>query len=166
MNGVPNRYVLDSSVFIEASRRYYSFDIAPGFWQALIAHTGSVLSIDRVRNEISQAKDDLSQWANNDFHHSFQSTSDAAVVKAYANIIQWAQQQSQYTNAAKAEFAEADNADAWIVAYALATGCVVVTQEVAAPEAKSKIKIPDVCRAFNVPCIDTFEMMRRLGIRL
>jgi hypothetical protein len=29
-------YVLDADVFIEASRRYYAFDIAPKFWDSLI----------------------------------------------------------------------------------------------------------------------------------
>ncbi|GIV50097.1 MAG: hypothetical protein KatS3mg038_0618 [Candidatus Kapaibacterium sp.] len=67
MNGVPNRYLLDTSVFIEAFRRYYSFDIAPGFWNALIAHADSVFSIDRVRDEINKNRDDLSKWANNNF---------------------------------------------------------------------------------------------------
>lgn len=25
-------YLLDANIFIEASRRYYSFDLAPSFW--------------------------------------------------------------------------------------------------------------------------------------
>jgi hypothetical protein len=41
----------------------------------------------------------------------------------------------------------------------------VVTQEVAAPESKTEVKIPDVCKAFDVPCIDTFEMLGNLGVQ-
>nr|BAL56842.1 PilT domain-containing protein [uncultured Acetothermia bacterium] len=168
MNGVPNRYVLDTSVFTQAFRSYYHFDIAPGFWQALAQHAGAgtLLSIDRVKKEIEDGKDDLAKWIENHFHRSFESTADNQVLAAYQRVIQWAMAQGQYTDAAKAKFADADNADAWVVAYALAKDYVVVTQEVAAPQSKHNIKIPDVCRAFNVPCIDTFDMMRRLGIRL
>ena len=39
----------------------------------------------------------------------------------------------------------------------------IVTQEVSAPESKKEVKIPDVCDAFEVPCIDTFEMLEKLG---
>jgi predicted nucleic acid-binding protein len=168
MNGVPNRYVLDTSVFIQAFRLYYHFDIAPGFWQALAKHAGAgtLLSIDRVRKEIDIGKDELAKWAEKHFHRSFKKIADNQVLAFYERVIQWAENQGQYTRAAKDEFAKADSADAWIVAYALAKGCVVVTQEVAAPKAKHKIKIPDVCKAFNIPCIDTFEMMRKLGIKL
>jgi len=168
MNGAPARYVLDTSVFIQAARSYYHFDIAPGFWNAMKQHAGvgTLLSIDRVKHEIDKGKDELAGWTDNHFHDSFESTKDAGVLAAYKKVIQWAYKQPQYTNAAKDEFARADNADAWVVAYALAKRCVVVTQEVSAPQAKSKIKVPDVCRAFSVPYIDTFELMRRLGIKL
>ena len=46
-------YVLDANVFIDAAKRYYAFDIAPGFWDslALLAQIGSVRSIDRVYQE-------------------------------------------------------------------------------------------------------------------
>jgi hypothetical protein len=119
-----------------------------------------------VKDEIDRGKDDLTQWANNDFRVWFESTNDADVLAAYGEVIQWAKMQSQYTSAAKREFAEAENADAWVVAYAKAKGCVVVTQETSAPKSKRKIKVPDVCNAFGVMWIDTFVMMRRLGIRL
>jgi predicted nucleic acid-binding protein len=168
MNSEPTRYILDTSVFIQAYRSYYHFDIAPGFWSALIQHasTGVLLSIDRVKDEIDRGKDDLTQWANSHFHGWFESTAVDDVFATYREVIQWAKAQSQYIDAAKDEFAGAKNADAWVVAYAKAKGCVVVTQEKSAPQSKSTVKIPDVCNAFGVTPIDTFEMMRRLRIRL
>jgi len=33
-------YVLDANMCIEAAQRYYAFDLAPGFWQALLAMLG------------------------------------------------------------------------------------------------------------------------------
>lgn len=46
-------YLLDTNVFIEAARRYYSFDIAPAFWTALLyyAEKGNLHSIDKVKDE-------------------------------------------------------------------------------------------------------------------
>jgi hypothetical protein len=168
MNGAPTRYVLDTSVFTQAARSYYSFAIAPRFWDALTQHarTGAVLSIDRVKGEIDNGKDELKEWANNNFHYSFETTNDDKVLTAYQQVIQWAMGQSQYTNSAKAEFAREDNADAWVVAYAMAKSCLVVTQEQPAPGAKARIMLPNVCQAFGIPFIDTFEMMRKLGIKL
>jgi len=168
MNGEPTCYILDTSVFTQAYRTYYHFDIAPGFWEALLKHasTGVLLSIDRVRDEIDKGKDDLTEWINSKFHDRFESTSDTGVLAAYGEVIRWATAQSQYTDGAKATFANAENADAWVVAYARAKGYVVVTQEKPAQNSRTNIKIPDVCRAFSVKCIDTFTMMRSLGIRL
>jgi hypothetical protein len=45
-------------------------------------------------------------------------------------------------------------------------GYTVVTQEVSAPQSKTEVKIPDLCTAMSVPCIDTFAMLRTLGIKL
>lgn len=168
MSRGPVRYVLDANVFMQARRRYYAFEIAPTFWQALIekARNNLVMSIDRVKMEIDKGKDDLADWANSDFRSWFFSTADSDVIDAYAEIIQWASDQSQFTGAAKAEFASGDNADALLVAYALTKGCVVVTHEQFDSGIKRKIPIPNVCRTFGVPYVDTFQMLRELGVRL
>lgn len=168
MKGGPIRYVLDANVFMEAARRYYAFDIAPTFWQALIQHAqaGTVLSIDRVKNEINKGRDELRNWAKNDFSIWFSSTDDDLVINAYSQVIRWAYRQSQFTDSAKAEFASDDNADAWVVAYAMARSCVVVTHEQLKPGIRHRVPISNVCQAFGIPYVDTFEMIRALGVRL
>jgi len=165
---VPPKYLLDANVFIQAARGYYAFDLAPAFWQALLEHAsnGHLLSIDRVRDEIEQGKDDLAKWAGGTFHSWFASTGDNDVVQAYGRIMQWAQAQPQYSAAAKAQFADVRNADAWLIAYSQAKGCVVVTHEQPAPNAQNRIPIPNVCQAFGVPFVDTFAMLRALGVSL
>lgn len=157
-------YVLDANVFIEAAKRYYAFDIVPSFWKMLVAKAdnGDVSSIDRVRIELLRA--DLSLWANSEFHDFFISTSDPIVIASYREVMAWSQSQSQFTEAAKAEFASV--ADGWLIAYALAKGRVVVTEERLDPNIKRKVKIPNVCQAFDVRYIDTFQMMREMGVRL
>lgn len=89
----PAVYVLDANVFIQASRAYYAFDLAPAFWQALIEHAknGRVRSIDRVMEEIDRGKDDLTTWAGDTFHEWFASTDQGDVFDVYRRIMAWAQ---------------------------------------------------------------------------
>lgn len=158
-------YLLDANVFIEAARRYYAFDLVPRFWEELIriAREGQIESIDRVKKELERGKDALAEWVKEGRFPGFASTDDTQVLQVFAEIMQWVQKQPQYFDAAKAEYA--DGADGWLVAYARIKSCVVVTHEVLSADIKRKVPIPNVCTAFGVPFVDTFEMMRRLGIR-
>jgi len=164
----PCCYILDSDVFIEAARRYYAFDLVSSFWQTLVeqARNGRVQSIDRVKAEIDRGKDDLKEWANGDFHQWFLSTAQPDVIDAYRQIINWAHKQTQFIDAAKAEFSRAENADAWVIAYSMAKDFVIVTHEIYDPSIRRKIPIPNVCRALGVKDVDTFQMLRELGVRL
>jgi hypothetical protein len=159
--------LLDANVFIEACNRYYAFDIVPAFWTKLVelASNVRVLSIDRVKDELQQPVA-LNQWANGSFHSWFVSTNENDVIQAYAAIMQWAQGQTQYSAAAKAEFAGATNADPWLVAYAQVKGLVVVTHETLNTTIKRKIPIPNVCVAFGVQYMDSFAMLRALQVTL
>ena len=75
----------------------------------------------------------------------------------------WVQNSSQFKPEAKSKFAA--GADGWLIAYAQIHNAVVVTQEVSAPKAKSKVPIPDVCQVFGVDYMNTWEMLRQLGVR-
>lgn len=90
-------------------------------------------------------------------------TTQDDVIAAYRDIMTWARDQAQFTDAAKAEFAR--GADGWLVAYAKAKGCVIVTHEQPEPNAKARILIPNVCGAFGIQHVDTFDMLRTLGVR-
>ena len=75
----------------------------------------------------------------------------------------WVQNSSQFKPEAKSKFAAV--ADGWLVAYAQAHNAVVVTHEKFSANAKSRVLIPNVCRKFNVPYLNTYEMLRQLGVR-
>lgn len=159
-------FLLDANVFMQAARDYYAFDIAPGFWQALVDHAnnGQIRSIDRVKAEIDLGNDPLKDWANHSFQQWFESTNADDVVREYQRVMDWVDAQGQWTNAAKAQFAS--GADGWVVAYGVARGCVVVTNEKFNADVKRKVPIPNVCRVFDVDCLDTFELLRKLAVRL
>lgn len=55
-------YLLDSNVFIQAKNFHYGFDFCPGFWD-WIDHShadGTVLSIEKVYDELASGDDELS----------------------------------------------------------------------------------------------------------
>jgi len=168
-------YVLDANVFITAHRTYYSFDIAPGFWKALLkyAESGNIISIDKVENELykghdpknSKMPDKLAIWAKEKFKPYFKSTATEDVIKEYKEIVQWVSENNYYSQAVKNEFASSDLSDSWLVAFAKAYDNVLVTQEKPS-KTKAKVPIPNLCEQFNVPYVDTFQMLRRLGIIL
>ena len=158
-------YVLDANVFIEAARRYYAFDLAPKFWDSLLHHAtnGRIRSIDRIGKELERGKDELAIWMGNHFNQAFASTDETDVVRVFGEIMNWVNNETQFLDIAKADFAS--SADGWLVAYAKVNSYVVVTHETLAPDARRKVPIPNVCRAFKVLFVDTFEMLRMLGVR-
>lgn len=165
MTGAPE-YVIDADVFITAARSYYAFDVAPAFWQGLVreASNGRLVSIDRVKVEIQRGKDDLVKWANDIFHPWFVATTEDDVVEAYREIIVWVQGRDRIFEYAKAAFAS--GADGWLIAYAHAKKCAVVTNEKFEASTRKKVKIPNVCEEFGISYINTFQLLRTLEITL
>jgi len=160
------KYLLDANVFIEAKRRYYAFDVCPGFWDCLVWHhqDACVHSIDRVREELERGGDELKEWVQRTMPAScFASSDEPNVIEQYSQMQVWARQQDQFTETAKAEFA--DKADAWLIAYAKIKSVVLVTHEVLDRYIQKKIPMPNVCEAFNVAYVDTFAMLRDLEAR-
>lgn len=162
------KYILDSNVFIEAHRRYYSFDIAPSFWRFLInkAKENKIISIDRVYKELINGKDKLAEWIEKEFGFAFIETNNASnIIIQYAELMKWANSQTQYSQNAIDEFAQVENADSWIIATAVANKYTIVTHEVLDTTIKKKIPIPNVCEDFNVNYIDTFKLLRELDFK-
>ena len=83
---------------------------------------------------------------------------------SYAQTINWANQNEQYFPAAKAEFASAEIADAFLIATAKAKDMVLVTHEVSGQNSHKKIKIPDVADAMNVRYCTLVDMLRALTV--
>lgn len=161
-------FLVDSDVFITAKNTYYAFGICPGFWEGVIQQheKGRVFSIDRVRNELlaGRKSEDLAQWVTKELPPSFFLDAESGdVPNRYTEIMLWSQRHPAYADSAKAKFAT--GADGWLVAYAKLHDAIVVTNEVGAPNAKSDIKLPDVCAQFGVPVMNTFSMLTELAVR-
>ena len=161
---VERRYVPDTNVLVTAYHHYYAPDICPGFWDSLLHHMVSrrLLIIDRVFEEIISPTA-LVEWTERATSNTYVTTSTQPIADAYRQLIDWVQDNPQFTAAARADFARV--ADGWLAAYAMANGVVVVTNEVSAPQSQSSVKLPDLCRQFGIPCVNTFAMLRELGVR-
>jgi hypothetical protein len=151
-------FVLDANVFITAYQQYYRFDVCPGFWDALVRQHEAqrVCSIDRVRDELLALDDALTQWTKRSALKAFfKGTADKAVIDAFREMVNWVQNENQFTDAAKAEFAAV--ADGWVVAYAQANGLTVATLEEYAADVKKKVPIPNLCLEFKVDYVNTLK---------
>lgn len=162
-------YIVDTNFFIQSHRITYPLDVAEGFWGKVIkiANEKKVISIDKVKNEISKNDDELKKWIKNNLPSDFfKPTDNQEILTSYAQIANWANSKNDfYVQRAINEFLDYNNADAWLVAYALSLkeNGLIITQEISQPNRKNKIKIPDVCNAFNIQYKNTIEMFRSLG---
>lgn len=162
-------YVVDSNFFIQAHRESYPLDVASSFWNKVkqLADEGKIISIDKVKKEIYENKDDLKQWCEDNLPDTFFKDT-TTVLTQYSQVAAWAaSRSSHYLPNALAEFLHADEADAWLVAYALADRSerIIVTHELSEPNRRNKVKIPDACLANGIQCFNTIGMFRQLGER-
>ena len=160
-------YIVDSNFFIQAHRFTYPLDVALSFWNKVkqLALDGKIISIDKVKAEIYDKNDALETWCKNNLPEDFFKSTSQIIDTKYREVTQWAySKRSHYLEKALNEFLDADEADAFIVAYALEdmTSRTIVTQEVSRPEMKRKIKIPEPCNFFNIQYLDVIEMFREL----
>jgi hypothetical protein len=173
-------YLLDTNIFIEPYKFFYSFDYGTAFWDFLKdqAENGQIFSIDKVYTELSRIEDQLFDWVEKNLKPLgfFRSTKDINVLENYKAIIQWAEgKRGIFKDEAIEEFKEEDNADPWLVAYAMhykdmksvfKKEIVIVTQEKLDRNRKNKIPIPIVCEKFSVKCCDLYTMLRELRFKI
>lgn len=160
------RYLLDANSFIRSKREHYAFDFCPAYWDAILEawRLNRLLSIEPIRKELMRGKDVLAEWVKNDVPKEFFTAIDGTNIQAaYAKVIQWANEHSHYTRAAKQVFA--DSADPWLIAFAATHRDTIVTYEVSQPTSKVIVKLPDAAQQFKVACLPPYVMLRQLQVR-
>lgn len=166
------QYCLDTNVYIEAHRRYYAFDIAPGFWHGLqhLAENQVICSPLPVYEELTRAgyEDDLAKWAKTHRTVLFSSVEEKTqeAFSEIANLVV-----SLYEPQHVQVFL--DVADPWVIALAKVHALTVVTMEVRKNENQTragkiggKIRIPNICQKVGVAYTDTFALLREQKIVL
>ncbi len=81
------KFCLDTSVYTQAHRQYYAFDLAPGFWKSLKSHAEEEILISpaAVLTELEKGNDELAKWAKDNRGILF-SEPDATVVGSFRQI--------------------------------------------------------------------------------
>lgn len=154
------RYLLDSDTLIRAKNDSYPFDSCPGFWTWIekLNEQGIVFSIDKIKQELIEEGDQLSNWAKMRGAEFFLKSDGADTQKALRDVVAWVHLHQRYSDAAKHKFLSV--ADFRLVGHAIATQSTIVTFEKDEPDAKESIKIPSACRQFNVACINLWGLIR------
>lgn len=158
-------YLLDSNIFIQSSLFEYRFSFCHEFWHLLeeLHLLDMVYSISSVRKELIQKNDNLSSWVKTLPETFFiQERNDLDTQNGYANLMNWAMQNTQFTNEAKLKFAS-DHADPWLVAHAAAKGYSIVTHEVYKEYIKKTIKIPNAAQFLGVNYINVYDFLESVA---
>jgi len=159
-------FLLDSNVFINASRLYYHPDMAPTFWEWLTEQNrmGRIASVSRVKDEINDGKGGYLQKWSSELSSAFWLQPGENAMESMARLADWAMHPDRpYRDSARAEFLNV--ADYYLVAQAHSTKAAVVTFELPAPSSRRRVLIPDACDAMGVTYCEPFDVYRRLGLR-
>ena len=151
------KYVIDTSSLTEM-RRVYPTDIFPSAWKKLtdMAEAGILISAEDVYEELSAFDDEVLKWAKSQsqifypLDHDVQEQA-AKILASHPSLIDLKKNKS--------------SADPFIIATAIHNGCTLVTEEKLS-NSPVKVKIPDVCKDYDIDCINLVEMFRRESLRL
>lgn len=140
------KYLIDTSVFIQARDTYYSFEFCPGFWDWIqqMHLAGSMHSIQEVKDELDRKHDDVQEWSEN-IEKGFFLPTDNKIKHIKDQLKNTLIQSGYQPGAIKAFFR---GADAALVAYGKKHNYTVVTQEKTTQI--KKLKIPIACTKFGV----------------
>ena len=154
-------YLLDANVLIDASRYYYPIQRVPEFWSWLVHVEGraEVKIPIEIYEEIKDG-DDLGIWSRGDLTGAALLLTDESDPNLVARVTD-----QGYADNLTDDEVEKIGRDSFLIAYALTAPeeIRVVSTEVSQPtKLRANRHLPDVCRDFDVECINTFEFVRRL----
>lgn len=151
-------FSLDTSGLLDAWVRHYPPDVFPTVWEhmAVASRKGEILIIDEVVDELGRKDDGIFKWVKE--HEQIIVPIDeeiqaalASIMKAHPRLVDTKKNRS--------------GCDPWVIALARTRNLTVVTGERGSGKIE-KPKIPDVCKALNLPCIEIIDFFRRQGLRI
>lgn len=157
------RYLLDANTYIQAKNQYYGMDICPAYWDWLDMQFGEgiIASVNMIGRELRDGNDELAKWVLARPGH-FISNDDEPTQRIYAEIVQ-SVMDGDYNAGHRDNFLA--KADPWIIAKAKTLGATVITHEASVAPNARKVKVPNICRDFEVSCLNTFQFLRELNAR-
>ena len=156
-------HLLDANVLITASRDYYPLDRVPEFWEWLIHHAnnGKVKMPLEMVEEIREGSGDLASWLSLSDHLDALCLDEEADVSLVRQVLN-----EGYAGDLADHEVEKIGRDPFLVAYALRSSgdrCVVTTEVSKPSRQRANRHLPDVCRQFQITCMDSFGFVRSLN---
>jgi len=160
-------YWIDAGVLIQAHRGALNINIVPQFWQFLHGHVqaGTIKMPRMAYEEVVDGgyDDEVVTWCKARKKLGLCCNEGEEVQDRYGKLAAHVQEKySRKPQQVRDWFADADG---WVIAHAFAEeggGGIVVTEEYEKTSFKSKIKIPTLCKVFDVECINTVLLLRQL----
>jgi hypothetical protein len=162
-------YLLDANTLIDAKRDYYPITRIPEFWEWLIyqGQQGKIKIPIEVYEEFSDTKDkdgemdELADWAaqpevKNALLFAEQAEPDLVARITYGGYL---------PNPTDDELKKIGR-DPFLISYALRDiekRCIVTTETSKPTRMGANRHIPDVCKDFNIRCINNFQMIKELN---
>lgn len=136
----------------------------PAYWEWLdLQYNQKQLgSITSVYEELANYGDELSAWVK-ERKEQFISVSDEQTQQKYAEIAQYVYDLENKNPIKVDNFL--NKADPWLIAKAHILDATVVTQERLVDDNCKDVKIPNVCRDFDVNYTSTFQLLSDLEAR-
>ena len=168
-----DKYIVDSSALITPFRQYYPFDLAGSFWNQMekALKCEEVILLDVVVSELTRLEDDLSDWLKSINDLRVTSVKTQEIIQRYSEVLNYLQESGRYQEAALRSWANMQVADPWLIAAAIETNAVIITDEkssgpITPGHPSRNAKIPDVAEHFDIQCENLFYFMRKMNIRL
>ena len=156
--------LLDANTYVQAKNLHYQMSFCPAYWDWLDEQfeSGQLASIMSIYHGLTGQDDELSQWVKKRKVH-FLPVESEQIQDQFGVVAQHVSE----LEGKKAEHISdfLDKADPWLIAAAFARGATVVTHEVSVADNSSKVKIPNVCAAFGVPYVTTYQLLNSLKAR-
>lgn len=146
------KYSIDTSAILDAWTRYYPPDVMPGLWKQLeeLIGNGQLIATEEVLYELEKKEDDAYEWSKN--NENMFILTDERIQLAVIEILR---DHKKLIDTRK----NRSGADPFVIALAKVEGCGVVTGE-KPTNRPERPKIPDVCRAIVIPCINILQLCR------
>lgn len=147
------KYSIDTSALIAAWSENYPPDRMPDLWEVKIEEmieNGELMAAEEVLGELEKKHDDLYRWAKK--HQKMFIPIDEKIQKALTNII------NKYTELVNYKTGRSGG-DPWVIALAQVENCKVITGEKPSTNL-SKPKIPNICTALKIPCLNILDFLR------
>lgn len=162
-----HHYIIDTASFV-VTRGYY-LDVFPSFWSGLdnMVKEGTVSSVSEVYEELrnyQDGQDSLFLWAKK--NKSIFTEPPDEELRRVKEIFK--EKRFRLLVSRKQQLSGKPVADPFLIAKAISLKATVITEEKKYPkitEKTKKLRIPEVCEKFNVPCMSLLEMMTQEGLK-